>query len=938
MQATTDSQSKKQKVTLKPCQSVEKETSNPQVLEIKGIGLKEQRIFTQIDPDTKSFNGYTELHFNSLPGSILSGDVMLSINSKNLDILNVTNNKKDIKYEIDKINFKIIIKEKLSPVSVVSISYKGNILANMEGLYVSNYIHPDTKKEMEIFSTHFEPSYASQAFPCIDHPSVKTIFKISISAPESLTVLSNTDAISNRENINDFETSALSNEHIKKDDFKITHFDATPIMSTYLIAFAVGEFEKISKGRSEIYAPFKIADGTLALEVAEFSLNFFEHFFGVPFPLKLLKHVAIPEFSMGAMENWGLVTYRMTSLMHSQTSSIKSKQNLMLTVAHEIAHQWFGNLVTMEWWDDLWLNEGFATWCEYHAIDYLVKNQGSEPKKGLVVPQLDFKYDAWTSFILETTNPGLNLDAMNSSHAVHSHVNRVEDIEQLFDEIAYNKGSALIRMMHDYIGDAFKSNLKKYIQTYQYINANKENLFDTLDKGSDDDKINLKKIMTAWITQQGFPFLIVGDKNGKLQIRQNIFTNGLNRVHEIESVKQKYFLEYENVATARNDNLTAGAPAINTDENAENKDKNQGKLKNKEYSWPIPIKINWNGEVKNYLMTGNTIEVEKISDNYVVNDEKVGFYRVFYKTPSSQSSVDTVKICNVVSFLVDYFAFAKNGYIGIGEYLENVYFSDKFRQLLFNNYYFLSEVFVHLNHLKETFPEASSFLNKFLRNFVITPGRHNNSDLEEIINFDLDTKLEDDVMQLNALKVSIALEVSTESELELLYNKLSIKNIQPVYLSSKYLSIMKYKDDYDEILRISKEGDLGEKLAAILNLGTSLNEETYKKAMAPLLTDEIKAGDKLYLAYSLLGNKKYKHLFCKFFWENYEEAWVAYKKSSNLFSRLVERAIVGCDGSLWEGKTPFEGTEVAFKKGLERYEINSVFRKKNLEYFSQYTE
>lgn len=878
--------------------------NNNEVEVIKGIGIKEQRIFTQIDTKEMIFNGFTEIYFNSLPEKFINGEKFLSIDSKELEILSIKNNKKSINFEIDINNSKIILQEKISPVSILEISYKGIIKANMEGLYVSNYLHPDSKKEKKIFSTHFEPSYARQAFPCIDHPSVKTIFKISISAPKGLTVLSNSEIISNIEKYQEFEKIALSKDHIfNSEEYEITHFEDTPIMSTYLIAFVIGELEKLSKGRTEIYAPFKISDGNLALEVAEFSLKFYEKFFGVPYPLKKLKHVAIPEFSMGAMENWGLVTYRMTSLMHSQSSSIRLKQNMILTVAHEIAHQWFGNLVTMEWWDDLWLNEGFATWCEYHAIDYLVKNQGTE-KDGLEIPQLNLKYDAWTQFILETTNPGLNLDSMNSSHPVHSHVSKVEDIEQLFDAIAYNKGSALIRMMHDYVGEAFSKNLKTYIETYKYSNAHKDNLFDSLDINSKDDKMNLTKIMRIWITQQGFPLLIVKEKGDKLEIKQTIFTNGVERSKEIKSIKEKFFLD-----------LNSEECELNNKECKDN------------YNWPIPIKINWDGNIKDYLMIGKSIEIEKISENYVINDEKVGFFRVFYRNPEKQAKLKENKISNVVSFLIDYFSFTKNGYIGINKYLENIYFNDEFRYL-FNNYYFLSEVFISLMDLKNIFPEKEEFFNDFIRNFI---GIGINS--IDIINFPLDEKFDDDIMLLNSLKVTIAIEIAKKSELKLIYNKLTEKKIEPVYLSSKYRIMMLYKDSYEEILDIAKNGELGEMVSAKLNLGASGKEETYKKAMNLLLTNEIKASDKLYLANSLLNNYKLRHIFCEFFFENYILIWEAYKKNSSLFSSLLERAIAVCEKPHWEGKKPFEGTESAFKKGLEKNQIKSLFRKNNLSYF-----
>lgn len=897
MPMISNTEVKKQKYT----ENLEPKEELPEISSVKGIAIQQQNIFIQIDDEANKFYGYTEIMLSSLPEKFSSKKEFLSVDSKQLTIHEVQIDDSKSEFQADETNHKIILKGDVNPLSVIKISFEGNILGNMQGIYISKYTNPENKKEMKLFSTHFEPSYAREAFPTFDHPILKTKFKISISADKKYKIISNSEEAVDKAEDKKFEEIIFSKNHIKKEEnYKTVHFEETPKMSTYLVAFVVGDLKKIGNDRTEIYSPYQIENLEFAFKVADFALNFFEKMFGEKYAMKKLKHVAIPEFSMGAMENWGLVTYRTTSLMFSATSSLRAKNMIMLTVIHEIAHQWFGNLVTMKWWDDLWLNEGFATWCEMFATDFLIKHQGTN--QGFDVPQLNLKYDAWTDFISETTNPGLNMDVMDNSHPVHVHVSEAEQIEEIFDAISYNKGSSLIRMMKDYVGEFFHENLEKYINKFKFDNAEKDDLFDTLNLNSTNDK-SIGEIMNNWITKKGFPLIIVNETNDDhLELTQHLFSNGLQREKEIKKFKNKFFLDLkrENIEEFSN-----SAP---------------------ENLFPVPIKINWGENIKeNYLLTEKTMKIKKLSDKYVVNDNKIGFFRVFYENPIPQSLVE-FEIGNVISFLVDYFALAKNGYIGLEKYLNNVYFKDSFAQY-FSNYYFLREVFGQIASLKSIFPEKKQFFNSFLRNFLKRTEK-----LTEVIDFPLNERFDDHIMRLNVLKVAIVVEIAGEDDLEEIYNLFSSDKIDPAYLGSKYLAIMKYKNNFDEILKIALEGDLGEQVAAKQNLGSSLKEDVYEKAMNLILTNEIKAGDKLYLAHSLLNNSAFNQKFCKFVFEKFEKIWEAYMKNSSLFSRLLENCISISKEVYWEGIVPFKGTESAFKKGIEKFKIKKIFRSKNLKY------
>jgi len=407
----------------------------------------------------------------------------------------------EIKYdkEEEKANIHFAVKLPIGK-ACLKMEFTGELNDKMKGFYRSKYTN-NAGEEKYLAVTQFEATDARRAFPCWDEPAIKATFDITLDVPKHLTTLSNMEE--------------LSTEPSDRDGCHVIKYARTPIMSTYLVAFVIGEFDHVSGKTDEgikvrVYTPLgKSVQGEFALEISLKTLPFYHKYFGIPYALPKLDLIAIPDFSAGAMENWGLVTYRETALLvDAKESSAMAKQWVALVVGHEIAHQWFGNLTTMEWWTHLWLNEGFASWIEYLCVDHCCPD-----------------YDIWTQFAVNDYGRGLNLDALRNSHAIEVPVKNPAEIDEIFDSISYSKGASVIRMLHSYIGDeAFKKGLNHYLTAFKFKNAFTEDLWNSLGLASGKP---VDKVMTTWTSQMGFPVLSVsqeqvGDKK-KLKFSQRRF-------------------------------------------------------------------------------------------------------------------------------------------------------------------------------------------------------------------------------------------------------------------------------------------------------------------------------------------------------------------------------------------------------------------------------
>ncbi len=487
----------------------------------------------------------------------------------------------------------------LSGTGKLITEFEGELNESLRGFYRSSYNHKGQQKH--IATTQFEATDARRAFPNFDEPAHKAIFDVSLIVPEKLSAISNT-----------LESSIEAHDP----GYKIVHFSPTPKMSTYLLAFIVGEFESVeTKTKNGVKirvftTPGKTKHGKFALDVARRSLEYMDEYFAIPYPLPVLDLIAIPDFASGAMENWGAVTFRETALLIDEKNSpFINKERVAEVVAHELVHQWFGNLVTMEWWTHLWLNESFATYMAYKTIDH-------------IFPQ----WQVMTKFVLNEYTHGLALDSLENTHPIEVPVNHPSEIRQIFDAISYSKGASVLRMLENYIGpEAFRDGLRFYLKKHSYKNTSSVHLWEAFEKTA---KKPVRKIMAAWTEKPGYPVVSVTAKDNKLTLSQ-----------------QRFQL-------------------------LPSKDKT---------TWPIPMQAQIAKDRVSdvYLIQGSIakIEINENKEFIKLNAGEHGFYRASYD-PSTLASIliaatnDQLSIIDRIGLINDLGELAKAGYTSTDVFLE----------------------------------------------------------------------------------------------------------------------------------------------------------------------------------------------------------------------------------------------------------------------------
>jgi len=375
----------------------------------------------------------------------------------------------------------------------VVMEFTGVITRPMNGIYPCFFEHDG--KEKKLITTQFESHHAREAFPCIDEPEAKATFDLTLVSPAGETAIANTPV----------KKQAAEGER------QTTTFETTPIMSTYLLAFVFGELEYLeAKTKAGVAVrTYATADNVkhtqFALDVAVKCLDFYNQYFDIPYPLEKCDFIALPDFASGAMENWGCITFREQALLvDPANTSLHLKQYVANVVAHELTHQWFGNLVTMRWWTDLWLNESFASWMSWLAVDHLFP-----------------AWKVWTQFIVDEQSLALKLDALEHTHPIQVEINHPDEIRTIFDAISYEKGASVLLMLSNYLGaDDFRDGLRKYLKRHAYANTESTNLWTAWEEVSGKP---VGKFMGTWTSQPGYPFVSANVGKDKVELEQTRF-------------------------------------------------------------------------------------------------------------------------------------------------------------------------------------------------------------------------------------------------------------------------------------------------------------------------------------------------------------------------------------------------------------------------------
>lgn len=446
-------------------------------------------IYVDINRQEKTISGQVQMQGHA-------NQQQIAVNQKYLQIDSVSVDNNSVAYKVDDENEKVDITLPAAGNTTVVIKYHTKLTDTMMGIYPSYY--QLNGKKQELIGTQFETTFARQAFPVIDEPAAKATFDMAIKFDEKPgeTIIAN-----------------MPEDH-EKDG--VHYFQQTLRISPYLVAFAFGDMQKqLTKTKSGVEIgvfatkAHKAKELTLALDIAKRAIEFYEDFYQTPYPLPHSYQLALPDFSAGAMENWGLVTYRESyMLLDPDNATLPQKEHVATTVTHELAHQWFGDLVTMNWWDDLWLNESFANMMEYVCVDHL------EP---------DWKI--WETFQTSEVPMALQRDAIDGVQSVHVEVEDPADISSIFDSaIVYAKGSRMLVMVRSLLGDDnLRKGLKLYFDEHKYHNAKGDDLWDALSQASGMD---IGTIMHSWLNQPGFPVVTAKVEDGHLKLHQEQFFIG----------------------------------------------------------------------------------------------------------------------------------------------------------------------------------------------------------------------------------------------------------------------------------------------------------------------------------------------------------------------------------------------------------------------------
>ncbi len=752
------------------------------------------------------------------------------------------------------------------------IRFNGTLNDQLRGFYRSQYTDPEGRQRY-LATTQFEATDARRAFPCWDDPAVKATFDVTLVVPSDLVAISNTQIVS--------ETPADGGA-------KAVRFAESPKMSTYLLAFIVGDFASVEERAPNgtlirVWATRgKEEQGRFAAENAVGLLNYFNSYFGIPYPLEKLDHIAVPDFAAGAMENWGAITYRETALLYDpENSSAATKQRIMEVVSHEMAHMWFGDLVTMEWWDDLWLNESFASWMGDKAVDHQYP-----------------EWNMWTQFVFQDTNSGLSLDGLRNSHPIEARVENPAQIRELFDAISYSKGGATLRMLENFLGEeTFRQGLHGYLSANQYANARTEDLWAALEEASGQP---VTAIMNTWVKQMGYPVLQTD-------------THAHDGARHV-GLTQRRFL-YDHLLDESEEDPTL---------------------------WQAPVSVARAGsdDKVSLLMDGRDAEVEigGDSDGWVkANAGQTGFYRVNYSAEGwsrLQGAVERLELPAVdrLGLQNDAYALARAGFLPATQFLSlaEAYKAESDASVW-------SDLSTNLRGME----------NLLFDEPCIDQYQAYARGLYERIAGQVGWDAGPDEGHLDSLRRGVVLgqfggygDPGTIAEARGRFGRYldDPASLHPDLKGVVYGLVAQEGDEstYDRLWTLEREADLHEERMRLLGALTRFqSRELLSDMLERSLSDEVRSQDSVLVVVSLAGNRYGKDLAWEFIKENWEEFDRRYGRGGFAIMRLV-----GITGSFTDPERakdvedffdshPAPSAARTIQQSLERIRLNATWLERN---------
>ena len=757
----------------------------------------------------------------------------------------------------------------------LQMAFTGELNDKLRGFYRSQYTNPEGETAY-LATTQFEATDARRSLPCWDEPAVKATFQVTLNVPSEMAAVSNTPIIEERPG----PTAGT----------KTVVFDTTPIMSTYLLAYVIGDLTHIEKEAADgtvvgiWMTRGKEEQGQFALDTSVKLLSFFNDYFGIPYPLPKLDHLAIPDFAAGAMENWGCVTYRETALLvDPENSSAGTRQRVAEVVAHEMAHMWFGDLVTMDWWDDLWLNESFATWVGTKAVDWLFP-----------------EWSMWTQFVNMDTNRAFNLDGLKNSHPIEQEVLNPAEVSQLFDAISYSKGGSVLRMLENFLSPgAFRRGLNIYLNRHSYANARTTDLWRALEESSGQP---VNTIMSSWTGQTGYPVLDVAASSveGGLALE----------------VKQERFV----------------FDSILDDDSGDTE----------EQVWPVPLTVTAAGAgitatLVNAATDTVTVETPPQPEWFKVNPDQTGFYRVNYTDAdwdrlAPAIAKQTLPATDRLGIQNDAYALAKAGLLGIGRFLSlaEAYQGETDASVW-------SDLATNLREIEGLIAEEP-YLESF-RAFgrrLFAPAAQRSGWEPQLGEGHLDSLLRSTVLS-QAGAYGDAEVIAQAQGLFDAYQR-DPANVRPD-LRGVVFSLVAQEGDratYDRIWELERSAELHEeKIRMLMSLARFQQEDLLRETLDRALTDDVRLQDTIFVVSAVAANNRGRNLAWDFLKEKWDEFDRRYGSGGFGLMRLV--AITNAftsnekrdDVAAFFEAHPTPAAERTIRQALERIALNVAWLERN---------